>query len=162
MGHCAACTTEALALVPLKRNVVVDRPGAAAGGERRPAIGARGLAEARALAALLVGEALAVGAAAAGVEQLQFAAEALQHDLGRVAVGARLVLPLAGLELALDIDLGALLAVLLRHLAEVLVEDHDVVPLGLFLALARGLVAPGLRGRDREVHHLIAGIEPTD
>src|SRR5690606_1441411 len=44
---------------------------------------------------------LAALALAAGVEHLQLAAELLQHDLGRVAVLAVLVLPLAGLQLAL-------------------------------------------------------------
>src|SRR5208282_3531742 len=83
-------------------------------------------------------------------------------DFGRVAVIAALVLPLARLQLALEIDLRALLAILLGDLAEVLVEDHDVVPLGLLLALARGLVAPGLGGGGREAYNLIAGIEPPD
>ena len=69
----------------------------------------------------------------------QLAAETLEHDLRRVLVRAALVLPLAGLELALDVNLGALLQVLLGDLAEVLVVDDDVVPLGAFLALAEAL-----------------------
>src|SRR5581483_12362437 len=44
-------------------------------------------------------------AAAARVEQLQLAAEVLQHDLGRVFLDARLIGVFAGLELALEIDL---------------------------------------------------------
>src|SRR5690606_17784002 len=60
-------------------------------------------------------------------------------------------LPFAGLQRALDIDLGALLQILLGHLAETFVEDHHAVPLGLFLALAAALVAPGLGGRDIQV-----------
>ena len=38
--------------------------------------------------------------------------------------------PFARLHLALEVDLGALLAILLDDLADILVEDHDVVPLG--------------------------------
>ncbi len=95
------------------------------------------------------------------VEQLQLAAKALQHDLGRIAVIAALVLPFARLQLAFDVDLRALLAVLLGHLAEILVEDHDVVPLGALLALARVLVAPSLRSGEGEAYDLIAGVQPA-
>jgi hypothetical protein len=42
------------------------------------------------------------------------------------------------------------------------VEDHDIVPLGLFLALARLLVAPAFRGRDAHVDDRIARIQPAD
>ena len=77
--------------------------------------------------------------------------EALQHDLGRVVLDAVLVVPFARLQRALDVDLRALLQVLLGDLAEPLVEDHDAVPLGLFLALAGGLVAPAFRGGDRRL-----------
>jgi len=38
-------------------------------------------------------------------------------------------------------------AILLGDLAEVLVEDHNIVPFGPLLALAGGLVAPGVGGR---------------
>src|SRR5271166_936674 len=149
---------------PSKRNVVVDRAcaaravaarnsGAAVAGTRRSSKAAR---------VIVVGETVAGVAAAAGVEQRQFAAEALQHDFRRVFVGAALVLPLAGLQLALDVDFRALLAVLLRHLAEILVENHDVVPLGAFLALARGFVAPGFGCGEGETHHLVAGIQSAD
>src|SRR5690242_19651958 len=66
------------------------------------------------LVALEAGRSLAgaAGTAAAvtalGIQHGQLAAEILQHDLGRVFLGAVLVGPFAGLELALDIDLGAL------------------------------------------------------
>ena len=155
-------TPEEIARNP--KSVVVDRTRArsAAAGERWAAL-ARGRAvEAGRAASALVREALAVGPAAARVKQLQFTAEALQHDLGRVAVGAALVLPFARLQLALDVHFRALLAILLGDLAKILIEDHDIVPLGALLALARILVAPGLGSGDREVHHLIAGIEPSD
>src|SRR5262249_8818401 len=43
------------------------------------------------------------------------------------------------------------LHVLLYDLAEPFVEDHDAVPLGLFLALAGGLVAPAFRSRNPQI-----------
>src|SRR5262249_3439084 len=43
------------------------------------------------------------------------------------------------------------LQVLLGDLAEPFIEDHDAMPLGLFLALAAVLVAPGLRGGDAQI-----------
>ena len=89
--------------------------------------------------------------AAAGIEHGEHAVEALQHDLGGVAVLAVLALPLARLQRPLDVQLGALLHVLLHHPAEALVEDDDRVPLGLLLALARGLVAPALGGGDAQI-----------
>ena len=79
----------------------------------------------------------------------QFAAEALQHDFGRVFLVAVLVGPFAGLQRALEINLGALAQILLGDLGQVLVEDHDAMPLGALFALARRLVAPGIRCRDR-------------
>jgi hypothetical protein len=54
--------------------------------------------------------------------------------------------PFACLQSAFQVNLRALLEVLLDDLAEALVEDHDAVPLGFFLALAGGLVAPAFRG----------------
>src|SRR5690606_30590834 len=60
-------------------------------------------------------------------------------------------LPFAGLELAFDVDLGALAQILLDDPAQVLVEDHDGVPLRLLAALARGFIAPALAGCDPEV-----------
>jgi hypothetical protein len=69
----------------------------------------------------LRGAPFATLAADARVEQLQFAAEALQHHLGRVAIGAALVLPFARLQLALEVNFRALLAILLGDLAEVFV-----------------------------------------
>src|SRR5262249_16153339 len=105
---------------------------------------------------------LRVTALSAGIQHLQLAAEFLQYDLGRVAVLAALVLPFAGLQLTLDVNLGAFLQVLLGDLDQIVVEDHDVVPLGLLLALARVLVAPGLAGGDAHADDRIAGIQPPD
>src|SRR5207237_944469 len=59
-------------------------------------------------AEVLVARAAARPAAIAAVEQLELAAESLKHDLGRIFVVARLVLPLAGLKLAFDVDLRPL------------------------------------------------------
>src|SRR5262249_34360476 len=73
--------------------------------------------------------------AAAAVEHGQRRVESLQHHFGRIFLDAALVGPFAGLQRALEIHLGALLQILLADLAEPLVEDHDAVPLGLFLAL---------------------------
>ena len=96
------------------------------------------------------------------IEHLQLAAEFLQHHFRRVAVIAGLVLPFAGLQLTLDIDLHALLQVLLGDLGEIVVEDHDVMPLGLFLALAGILVAPAFGCGDPDVDHRVTGVQPPD
>src|SRR5207253_3154449 len=133
------------------RDVVVEVvvAAASAGADRRgSALHRRGAAEIAAaahLAGLVVGV-VGAAAAAAAVEDRELAPEALQHDLGRVLLLAGLVLPFAGLQLALDVDLRALAQVLLGDPRQVLVEDHDVVPLGALLALAGGLVLPVLRG----------------
>src|SRR5690554_7543518 len=84
--------------------------------------------------------------AATGVEHLHV----VDHDLGGVAVLAVLALPLAGLQVALDVDLAALLQVLLGDLGQ-LVEHHHVVPLGALLALTGLLVHPGVGGRQAQV-----------
>src|SRR5689334_13093979 len=111
--------------------------------------------------AIIVAAAKAGAAPAAAVEQDQLAAEALQHDLGRIAVGARLVLPFAGLDLALQIDLGALLQIGFGDAAEILVEDDDAVPFGPLLAVAVA-VLPILGSRDAHVHHLAAIVQRAD
>src|SRR4051794_5646145 len=98
--------------------------------------------------------------AAAAVQNGEFPAEALEHDLGRVFLLAGLIRVLAGLQLAFDVDLRALLQELLGDSRQVFVEDHHVVPLGALLALAGGLVLPGFRGGDSEIHYGVAGVEP--
>src|SRR5690606_6274381 len=65
-----------------------------------------------------------------------------------------LVLPLARLQLALDIDLAALAQILLGDPRQPLRKDHHPVPLGALLALAGVLVAPALRGGDPQVRDL--------
>src|SRR5690606_21112956 len=101
---------------------------------------------------------IAAAARAAAVQEGQFAAEPLQHDFGGVFLHAALVGPFAGLQLALHVNLGALLQILLGHPGQILVEDHHGVPLRLLLALAARLVAPALRGRDAQVHDRLAAV----
>src|ERR1700722_5535469 len=73
-------------------------------------------------------------------------------DLGGVAVAAFLVLPFAGAQPALDIDLRALAQVLGGDLAQA-PEQRHVVPLGAFLLLAGLLVLPTLGGCEPHVGH---------
>src|SRR3990172_5929783 len=76
-------------------------------------------------------------------------------DLGRVAVMALLVLPLAGADAALDVDLRALLQVLAGDLRQA-PEERDAVPLGRLLLLAARLVLPAIGGRDADIRHALA------
>src|SRR5208282_5554649 len=89
-------------------------------------------------------------------------AEALQHDLGRVAVLAGLVLPFARLQRAFEVNLRAFLEILLDDPAQILIEDDDAVPFGLFPPLAGRLVAPGLRRGDAQIRHRPAVLGATD
>src|SRR6056297_1067939 len=103
--------------------------------------------------------AAAAAAVGAAVEHGQLAAIGAQHDLGAVAVLTGLVLPFARLELALDIDLGALAQVLLGHARERLGKDRDRVPLGLFAPLAGVAILPLLGGGDAKVADLAPVLE---
>src|SRR5690606_16075474 len=76
----------------------------------------------------------------------------VRHDLGGVAVVARLVLPLSRPELALDIDLRTLPQVLRGNLGQ-LAEHRNAVPFRAFFLLARLLVFPGLVGRETQIGH---------
>src|SRR4029077_1553601 len=116
------------------------------------AAAARARTRARAAGAHVIGRAAADAGASASatVGHGEVAPETLQHHLGGVFLGARIVRPFAGLERALDIELRALLHVFLDHIDQALVEDDDAVPLRALLALAGALVAPALRGRERE------------
>src|SRR5229473_1056352 len=96
------------------------------------------------------------------VEHGELRVEALQHHLGRIAVLALLVLPFAGLQLALEIDLGALLQILLGDPAKPLVEDHHPVPFGPLPAFAGGLVAPAVGRRHAQVRHWPAVLGAAD
>src|SRR5262245_38273928 len=119
----------------LERNVVIELGLAAA--RRRTAATS---AARRTASEILVGTAAATAAftaaTAAAVEHGERAAEARDHDLGRVALLAALVGPLSRRELSLDIDLGTLAHELLCDFRQLLVEDDDSVPFGALLALA--------------------------
>src|SRR5580692_7803712 len=147
----------------LERDVVVDDVRRAA--RARGGGGAvRRLLHRRRAAERIIGrlEGTAGVAAAAAVEEGQFAAKAGQHDLRRLALIAVAIGVFASLQLSFEKDFRALLAILLGDLAQILVEDHDIVPFGPLLALAGGFVAPGLGGGEREAYDRIAGAGSPD
>src|SRR5262249_3023228 len=82
-------------------------------GHGRLALARSGGAE---VAAIVVADVAVAATAAGAVEHGEGRIEALQHDLGRVALDIVLVGPLAGLQRALEIDLRALLQILLGDL----------------------------------------------
>src|SRR5581483_2125216 len=88
--------------------------------------------------------------------------EALQHHLGRIFVLAGLILPFARLQRAFEVNLRALLQILLGDAAEALVEDHNAVPLGLLAALAGILVFPALRRCDAQIGDRTAVLRAAD
>src|SRR3546814_5425552 len=100
-------------------------------------------------------------AALFAIEQHQFAAELLQHDLGAELLRTGLVGPLAGLDLAFEIDLRALAQIAGRDLAKPPVADHHPVPFGALLALSAG-VLPVLRRGDAKVDDLRSDEHPSD
>ena len=131
----------------LERNVVVHlveraafaRRGAFARRRRRRAV--RRAAGSRAIGS---------GPAAAAAEQLH----AVGDDLGRVALLAFLVLPLARADAAFDVDRRALLQVFARDLGG-LAEERDAMPLGVLLLLA-ALVLPRVGRGDADVGDRVA------
>src|SRR5213592_4586654 len=133
-----------------ERNVVVHVAVAGAGRDRAARCGGGRTAGAEITVGIIRCE-VAAATAAAAIEHGQARVEPLQHHLGRVFLDAALVGPFTGLQLALDVNLGALLQILLGDLAEPLIEDDDPVPLGLFLALAGRLVAPAFGGRHVQI-----------
>src|SRR4051794_4358704 len=140
-----------------ERDVVVHVAAAGAGGDRA----ARRRAAAAEIAAGIL-SAKAPAAPAAALEHGQVRVESLQHHFGRVFFDAALIGPFARLQLALEVNLGALLQVLLGDLAQSFIEDHDPVPLGLFLALAGRLVAPAFRGGHAQIGDRPAVLGPPD
>src|SRR5262249_41607387 len=133
---------------PSKRNLVVHVPALAGAGHGRLFLARRGTGGAE---IILVGAELTPAAIAGPVEDGELRIEVLQHHLGGVLVLARLILPFARLQLALEIDLRALLQILLGDPAKPLVEDHHAMPFGLLAALAGCLVAPGIRGGHAQI-----------
>src|SRR6185437_5971566 len=143
-----AATLQATRLVQSERNIIIHVAVAGAGGGDRAARRTRRSTGAE-VASGIVGANPA--ATAAAIQHGQVRVEALQHHFGRVFFGAALVGPFAGLQLAFNVNLGTLFQILPGNLAEPFVEDHDPMPLGLFLALAGRLVAPVLGGRNAEI-----------
>src|SRR5580698_520105 len=152
---------------PSERNLVVHiaaahRSGHGSSARRRRDLAGRARRAEIAAAGFVHVAAAASTRAAGAIEQGQFAAKVLQHDFGGIAVLSGLVLPFARLQRALDVNLRALLEILLGDPAQILIEDDDAVPLGLFLALARGLVLPGLRCGQPQVRHRPAVLGATN
>src|SRR4051794_33056291 len=122
---------------------------------RPPALGRAGVrgrgAVAGVAAEILRRSDLGPAALARAAQERELAAEAGQHHLRGGALLPALVGPLAGLELALDVDRAALAQVARGDVRQVLVEDHHAVPLGPLARVARLAVLPALRGGDPEV-----------
>src|SRR6476646_1882154 len=142
--NCAACAAANSGPPPSKRNFGLHVAALAGAGHRRRALARRGTGRSEIAATHIVGADFAT-ASARTVQHGELRVEALQHDLGRVFVLPRLILPFARLQRTLEINLRALLQVLLGDPAKSFVEDDDAVPFGLFFPLAGRLVAPGLR-----------------
>ena len=81
-----------------------------------------------------------------------------QHNLSRVAILARLILPFPGFQLAFNIDLTALAEVFLGNLAQAVIENRDRMPFGAFLLIAFPVLVAFRRG-DAQIHHLAAILE---
>src|SRR5262249_49690421 len=88
----------------------------------------------------------ALSASATGIEHGQLAFKAADHDLGGIALLALLVCPLACLQRALNVDLAPFAEETLCDITDAVVEDHDSVPLGAFLALAGLAIVPAIAG----------------
>src|SRR6266545_5668657 len=144
---------------PSKRNLVVHFAALAGAGHGRLLLACRGAGGTEIGAIIRAGLAAAL---AGPVEHGELGVEVLQHHFGRVLVLAGLVLPFAGLQLALEIDLRALLQILLGDPAKPLAENHHAVPLGPLAALAGGLVAPALRGGDAQIRDRAAVLGAPD
>src|SRR5262245_63049840 len=140
---------------PSKRNLVVHVAALAGAGQGRLLLPRRGAGGAE---IILVGAELAAGAIPGPVEHGELRIEVLQHHLSRIFVLARLILPFARLQLALEIDLRALLQILLGDPAKPLVADHHAMPLGLLAALAGCLVAPARRCGEARLRDRPAGL----
>ena len=70
--------------------------------------------------------------------------------------------PLAGFELAFDVNLGALLQVFLRNPDQPVGVDRNTVPFRALLPPAAGLVFPGLARGDRQVCNAPAALKRAD
>src|SRR4051794_37102619 len=129
---------------------------------RPPALGRAGARGGGAVAGVAAGilrrSDLGPAALARAAQERELAAEAGQHHLRGGALLPGLVGPLAGLELALDVDRAALAQVARGDVRQVLVEDHHAVPLGPLARVARLAVLPALRGGDPQVDDLLVAL----
>src|SRR4051794_39282375 len=129
---------------------------------RPPALGRAGVrgrgAVAGVAAEILRRSDLGPAALARAAQERELAAEAGQHHLRGGALLPALVGPLAGLELALDVDRAALAQVARGDVRQVLVEDHHAVPLGPLARVARLAVLPAFRGGDPQVDDLLVAL----
>ena len=139
--------------VSLKRNIVLEvvelarRLGAPAAGWWPAAAGRRPRRRRRTIVHLCphVGAHVWPAHAAARAEHLH----AISNDLGGVLLVTILVLPLARLQAAFDVDLAALLEILAGDLGQAPEEGH-AMPLGALL-LRAGFVLPLVGGGDADV-----------
>jgi len=92
----------------------------------------------------------------------QRAAEALNDDLGAIAVLPALILPFAGLQLAFDEYLAALFQVAFDHADQPFGKDRNRVPLGLFLAFAGLAIFPRFRCGDPQIGDLAAVLKTAN
>ena len=97
-------------------------------------------------------------AALGPVKHRQDAAKA-DRNLGGVSVVAVLILPLAGLELSLDVDLAALFEEAFHHADKAIILDDNRVPFGALLLFAAGLVLPAFGRSDAKVGDAPAVLE---
>src|SRR5690606_38743327 len=100
--------------------------------------------------------------AAGTIEHRQGAIETAQHDFGRIAVIARLILPFTRLELAFDIDLAALFQIVFADIDQPFGENRDIVPLGTLLALTGVTVFPLFGRGNAEIADLAAVLKTAD
>src|SRR6266508_2162419 len=125
---------------PSKRNLVVHFAALAGAGHGRLLLACRGAGGTEIGAIIRAGLAAAL---AGPVEHGELGVEVLQHHFGRVLVLAGLVLPFAGLQLALEIDLRALLQILLGDPAspslKITTRCHSVLSRRSPVALSRQL-----------------------
>src|SRR5271168_3261258 len=138
-----------------KRNFVIQI-------RRRPWATARAPAPGRSSAAIASFIRYTLVVAPVGTEHDDFTTELLQHYLGGVPLLAGIVGPFAGLQRALDVELGALLQKPLDDLDEPVIKNDDPMPFGALLSLAGVAVLPALGCSDRELSDLGPVIRRAD
>ena len=103
--------------------------------------------------ARIVADRLKITATIAGIQHGHHAAIILQNNLCRIAVIATVILPFAGLQLALNIDFRAFFQILLGDAAKSLGKQDNTMPFGLFAAFARVFITPVFAGCQTQIHH---------